>query len=96
MLKLFKYLKKYWLQIAGLVILIFATVAANLQLPDYMAKIVNEGIIGSDNGLIWHYGIYMLLIALGGAVATIGVGFLAAKIATGFFQRHPRKSIFPS
>jgi len=93
MLKLFKYLKKYWLQIAGLVILIFATVAANLQLPDYMAKIVNEGIVGSDNGLIWHYGIYMLLIALGGAVATIGVGFLAAKIATGF-SKDIREKVF--
>ena len=83
MLKLIKYLKPYWLQFIGLVILVFATVASNLQLPDYMAKIINEGVVANNNSLIIHNGLIMLLIALAGAVATVLVGFLASKIATG-------------
>jgi len=84
MLKLFKYLKPYTLSLIALVVLVFGTAEATLQLPDYMAKIIDEGIVKSDIGLIFHNGLWMLLIALGGAACTIGVGYFASKIATGF------------
>jgi ATP-binding cassette subfamily B multidrug efflux pump len=93
MLKLFKYLKPYTLQIIALIALVFGTVAATLELPDYMAAIINDGIAKSDTGLIFHNGLLMLLIALGGAVCTVGVGFLASKIATGF-SRDIRNKVF--
>ena len=84
MLKILKFLKSYIWQVSLLLLLVFATVAANLQLPDYMAKIINEGIVTKDNGVIFHNGLLMLLIALGGGICTVGVGYLASRIATGF------------
>lgn len=93
MLKLIKFLKPYYLQLIALVFLVFGTVAATMQLPDHMAKIINQGIVNSDNGVIFSNGILMLLIALGGAISTVGVGFVAAKIATAF-SRDIRNKIF--
>lgn len=93
MLKLFKYFKPFWLQIVALFILIFITVDTGLQLPDYMAKIINDGIVNSDNAVVWHNGMIMLLIALLGAAATTGVGYLAARIATGF-SKNLRNDVF--
>lgn len=82
-IKLFRLFKPYIWHLLALLALVFVTVYTSLQLPDYMAKIVNEGIVLKDNGLIWHTGLVMLAIALVGAIATIGVGYLASKIATG-------------
>ena len=93
MLKLLKYLKPYTLQLITMIVLIFGTVAATLQLPDYMAKIINEGIVRSDNSIIFYNGLLMLLIALSGAVCTIGVGYFSSKIATGF-SRDIRNKVF--
>ena len=93
MFKLLKYLKPYSLQLVALVVLVFATVDASLQLPDYMAKIINFGITQSNNKLIFYNGLIMLIITLGGAVCTIGVGYFASKIATGF-SRDIRDKVF--
>jgi len=84
MFKLLKYLKPYTFHLFALALLIFGYADASLQLPDYMAKMINEGIIKSDLALIYQNGLIMLLIAMFGAVCTTGVGYLASKIATGF------------
>lgn len=84
MLKLLKYLKPYRWQLAVVVVLTYIQVMASLELPDYMAKIVNLGVVAGDNGYILHTGLKMLGISLGGAVAMVIVGYLASKIATGF------------
>jgi ATP-binding cassette subfamily B protein len=93
MFKLLKYLKPHTLHLIALVALVFGTVAATLELPGFMAKIINDGIIKSNNGVIFYNGFLMLLIALGGAVCTIGVGYLASRIATGF-SRDIRNKVF--
>lgn len=93
MLKLFKYLKPYWLQLLALVVLVFLMVDLNLQLPDYMAKIINQGIVSKDNTAVLHNGLMMLIIALASAVLTVVIGFLAARIGTGF-SRDIRNKIF--
>ncbi|HAM88907.1 MAG: Xenobiotic-transporting ATPase [Candidatus Falkowbacteria bacterium GW2011_GWC2_38_22] len=93
MFKLLKFLKPYYLQLIALVFLVFGTVAATMQLPEYMAKIINDGIINSDTGLIAKNGFLMFLIAFGGAISTIGVGFVAARIATAF-SRDVRNKVF--
>jgi len=93
MFKLLKYLKPYTLQMIALVVLVFGSVAATLQLPDYMAKIINDGIIHSNNSVIISIGLLMLLISLGGAVCTVGVGYLSSRIATGF-SRDVRNKVF--
>lgn len=93
MMKLFKYLKPYVWLIIPLVILTYLQVMANLQLPDYMAKIINEGIITEDMHAIYVNGGLMLLITLGGGIAAVGVGYLAARIATSF-ARDIRQKVF--
>lgn len=84
MLKLIKYLKPYIWQLIFVLGLIFFQVWTELQLPDYMSKIVNDGIVGENNDLILNIGMQMLVIAIFGAIATIITGFLTSKIATGF------------
>jgi ATP-binding cassette, subfamily B, multidrug efflux pump len=93
MLKLLRFLKPYSWQLLMLLILVCIQVAVNLQLPDYTAKIINEGIIQQNTGLIWHNGWLMLLISLVGGVATIGVGYLASRAASGF-SRDVRNAVF--
>lgn len=93
MMKLLKYFKPYIWFIIFLVILTYFQVMANLQLPDYMAKIINEGIINEDMNSIYHNGGLMLLVTLGGAICAVGVGYLASRIATGF-ARDVRRKVF--
>lgn len=84
MLKIFKFFKPYLLSLLILLILTYVLVLTNLKLPDYMAKIVNDGIVMGDNSAIWHNGYLMLGVSLLGAVCTVIIGYLAARIATGF------------
>ncbi len=93
MLKLFKHLKPYIWLIIPLVILTYLQVMANLQLPDYMAKIINDGIIGESMDAIYRNGGIMLLVTLGGGIAAVGVGFLATRVATSF-ARDIRRKVF--
>ena len=67
MLKLFKYLKPYIWLIIPLIMLIYLQVMANLSLPDLMAKIVDNGIIGGDMNAIIKNGIIMLGVSPFGA-----------------------------
>jgi ATP-binding cassette subfamily B protein len=83
MLRLVRYLKPYALPLVVMLVLLYGQTTANLELPDYMAKIVNRGIVGQDTDLVYRTGFQMLLIALAGGACMIGVGFLAARIATG-------------
>jgi ATP-binding cassette subfamily B protein len=77
MFKLLKYLKPYTLQLIMLIALVFGTVVATLQLPDYMATIIDKGIVNSNTSVIFHSGLLMLLVAFGGGICTIGIGFLS-------------------
>ncbi|CAN5516639.1 ABC transporter ATP-binding protein [soil metagenome] len=83
MLRLVRYLKPYSIPVALMLVLLFGQTTANLALPDYMARIVDRGIIGHDNDFVYRTGIRMLIVALLGGACMIGVGFLASRIATG-------------
>lgn len=65
----------------------------NLRLPDYMAKIVNEGIITGNTNLILHYGLLMVAVTFAGVLFAISSGFLASKISTGV-AKDIRKKVF--
>ena len=93
MLKLIKYLKPYIWLILILALFTYLQVVANLKLPDYTAKIVNEGIILNNNSAIYINGALMLLYTLAGAACAVIVGFLAARIATSF-SRDIRREVF--
>jgi ATP-binding cassette, subfamily B, multidrug efflux pump len=91
--KLLKYLKPYSLALVAIFILVYIQVQTDLQLPDYMATIVNKGIIGQDTQLIWRTGGWMLLISLIGAACTVAYGYIAVKVATGF-SKTIREKVF--
>ncbi|MDN5274290.1 MAG: multidrug transporter ATP-binding protein [Candidatus Saccharibacteria bacterium] len=87
MRRLLPYLKPYLLWFVALVALVYGQVQATLSLPDYMADIVNKGIVGADTNYILRTGVVMLAVTLFGGLCTIGVGFTASRIATGFVRR---------
>ncbi len=93
MLKLLRYLKPYIFQILITLFLIWVQVYTTLRLPNFTAKIINQGIVGGNNTLIMQTGAQMLGITLIGAVATILSSFLASKIATGY-ARDVRRKVF--
>jgi ATP-binding cassette, subfamily B, multidrug efflux pump len=89
MLKIFKYLqKKEYLLIMFSLVFIVTQVYLDLKLPDYMHEITmlvqTEGSKMSD---VLLQGGYMLLCAVGSMIASIIVGFFAAKVAAGFSVR---------
>ncbi|MCB2293462.1 ABC transporter ATP-binding protein/permease [Clostridium algoriphilum] len=99
MMKLFRFLKQYTVQIMAIVILIFVQVLANLYLPTLMADIVDKGISqkdvvqtisflgfnGSYKGIdyIIRIGGLMLLISAGGVICSVIAAFLSSKTAVG-------------
>lgn len=87
MTALFKYLKPYSLFLVFLFVLTLGQTYINLTLPDYMARIVNEGIVGEQTEAIYKYGSIMLGITLIGGILTIGVGYLASIISTGLAKK---------
>jgi ATP-binding cassette subfamily B multidrug efflux pump len=84
-----RYIPAFLLQLVA----IFLMVAATLELPDAMARVINQGVLAHDNALIWRSGLFMLLLALGAAAASALSGLLAARIATGF-ARDIREAVF--
>jgi ATP-binding cassette subfamily B protein len=83
MRRLAPYLKPYLLLVVIMIAFLVGQTLANLSLPDYMAKIVNQGIVGNDTDVVISTGITMLIVALLGGLCTIGASFLASRVATG-------------
>ena len=93
MVKLFRYLKPYGLNIIFIFGFIFIQVIANLYLPTLMAKIVDIGVMNKDIDYILSLGGLMILISLGGASCSIASSYLSSKSAVGF-GRILRNEIF--
>jgi len=93
MIKLFKYLKPYILQIIILIGLTYVQVMASLRLPDYMANIINKGIIAKDLDFIWATGLKMLGVTALSAICAVINGYLASKIGSGF-SKTVRRDVF--
>lgn len=87
MQKLFPFFKPYLLWLIVLIGFVYGQVTVTLSLPDYMADIINKGIIGANNQYILQTGLWMLFITLLGGLSTVGVSFTAARIAAGFVRR---------
>lgn len=93
MTRLVRYLAPYALPFAIMVALLIGQTLANLALPDYLATIVNVGIVGQNTGVVYDTGQTMLLVALLGGACMVGVGFLASRIAAAF-TRDLRGDVF--
>lgn len=88
-----KHLKPYILLIAFAVICTICRVFSELSLPNLMSKIVDEGILSGDMGLIYRTGAFMLLVALISALASVFSNFFGAKIGASL-SRDLRKSVY--
>lgn len=93
MKKVFSYLKFYWWQIPLIFGLVFSQTLLELELPDYMSRIINEGILTKDIPLIIEIGTQMLLIALAVTALAIAVSFISARIGASLSNRL-RKDLF--
>jgi len=93
MLKLLKYLKEYWWQILLVIIFVAIQTYTDLTLPEFMSRIVDNGIVNSDTNYIIKVGLQMLGLAFFGVIATIIVGYFSSKVASGL-SRKLRKEVF--
>jgi len=84
---LFKYLRPYLLWLIVLIVFVWGQAYANLTLPDYMAKIVTDGIIKKNIDSVWNNGMMMLVVTLIGGLCAIVVGFIAARVSTGYVRK---------
>lgn len=84
MIKLFRFLKQYTLQIAVVIVLLFVQVLSDLYLPTLMADIIDIGLVNNDINYILKIGGFMLLIAAGGTICAIIATYLSSTTAVGF------------
>ncbi|MFB5268734.1 ABC transporter ATP-binding protein [Paenibacillus enshidis] len=89
MVKIFKYLKRHeWVLVLFSLAFIVVQVWLDLKLPDYMAEITTKLQTGSSKiSELLIPGSYMLLCAVGSMIASIIVGYFAAKVAAGLAMR---------
>ncbi len=90
---LFRYYKRHIGLILASFLFLFIQAQCELALPDYMSKIVSNGIAMSDTGYILQYGLIMLGISLLGVAAAVGLGYVAAKLGAEL-ARDMRISVF--
>ena len=93
MLKIYRRLKPFTLQIVAIVILVFLQVISDLYLPTIMSDIIDGGIMKQNVTYILHEGTFMLLISGGGAACAVLASFLSSKVALGL-GRGLRNSVF--
>lgn len=79
--------------VACAVALLFVQALSDLALPDYMADIVNTGVMSGDSVFIVKTGALMMLVTLVGMLASIAVGYLASLTAAGV-SRDLRSAVF--
>ncbi len=93
MVKILKYITPYLGFVIMAVALLFVQATCDLALPDYMSKIVNNGVMSSNNDYIIKTGVKMILVTFLGTAASIAVGYFAAVTAAGV-SRDLRSLIF--
>ena len=84
MTKLTRFLKPFDALVAATLVLVFIQSMAELYLPTLMSDIVNTGIMKKDTAYIWQVGRFMLLVAAGGAVASVFASYFSSRTAAGF------------
>lgn len=87
MLRLSKYLKPFFWPTIVVITLLLGQALADLALPDYMSRIINEGVVLGDTNAIIQIGGIMLVISLVGALISVAVGFISAKVAAGLGRK---------
>ncbi len=81
MFKILKNLKKTWISVVIIVLLLCLQAWADLKLPEYTSKIVNIGIVNGDTNYIIEIGLQMLGVAFISMVSAISIMLLSSKVA---------------
>lgn len=79
-----KYIKKYGLLFTVSVLLVSIEALADLLQPTMMSHIVDEGVAKNQMDKVLHFGGYMLLITLGGALAASGRNIVSSMVSQRF------------
>lgn len=88
-----RFLRPYRGQLALVILLQLIASIASLALPNYNAKIIDQGVSTGDTGYIWRTGGLMLLIALVQAIGQVLAAIFGARLAMGV-GRDIRDTIF--
>lgn len=90
---IFKFAKKYWLSLALMLIFTVLSAKINLDLPQYTAKIITEGVAIKNMEAIYSNGFHMIgLSLLSGALMLAGIFF--ASRSAGAMARDIRHATF--
>ena len=92
-MKLSKYIKPYMPFVLAAPVSMVGEVSMDLLQPKLMSKIVDNGVLGSDYGLIVRIGIIMLLTVIFGACCGSASAFFGACASQGF-SRDVRNDLF--
>jgi len=90
---LVRYLSRYRLMLAGVLVFQLASALAALYLPTLNAAIIDQGVATGDVGYIIRTGLLMLLVALAQIIAGVIATFCAARAAMGM-GRDVRHDVF--
>ncbi|MEF9991693.1 MAG: ABC transporter ATP-binding protein [Romboutsia sp.] len=93
MLKLLKSLKSYSGIIIIVFILVFLQSLSDVYLPNLMSDIIDKGVVNKDTNYILNTGFEMILVTIGGGIATILASYFSSKVAMGF-GRDLRQRVF--
>jgi len=77
---IFKFIKKYWLGLLCIFITSFGFVIIELGLPTLFGKIIDDGARNNDYDIVIQYGIYMVLIVIGGTIARLFLSYFVTRI----------------
>ena len=83
MSKVFEYLKAYTAMIFITILLLSVEAVLALELPSYMAEIVNDGVLRGHLPVIWRNGAIMLLLTFLCVLAAMVTGYFTSRTATG-------------
>ena len=90
---IFKFAKKYWLSLALMLIFTVLSAKINLDLPQYTAKIITEGVAMKNMEAIYSNGFYMIgLSLLSGVLMLAGIFFASRSV--GAMARDIRHATF--
>jgi ATP-binding cassette, subfamily B, multidrug efflux pump len=84
MIRLARFLQPYKLSLAAIVLLVFLQALSDLYLPTLMADIVDIGVVKGNTPYILMVGAFMLVVAIGGALCSIGASYMSSRVATSF------------
>ncbi len=93
MRKLAHYFIPYLLPLVLLLGLVYGQTWTTLALPNYMATIIDNGVVARSTRVIYHTGLLMILVALLGGVFMVCVSYVATRIATSYTKRI-REAVF--